>query len=278
MLRATLLILLLQFCINSSLTAQVSDSVLLEYELAFFNSESERERNAILLAKIDYHLNQSELSDQVFVEIERVKSKLLPREEQQRFYWNASLLYYVKAQHYRSIHFIDAYEKGADSSELNPSFKLLKFLTYAEYDTTLSNKLFDQLAQQDTLMNCLSCISDVASYELKHKKFRIVASYFIPGFGTMITGKPVKGFLSLSLNALSTLALIYTIQQQLWINTVGWGTNLIGKFYTGNIRLATKVIAEKEERKKKELAHQCELQIRSVLQRYPLNFRLGSTQ
>lgn len=278
MLRITILLLLLQFCTNSSLKAQISDSVLLNFEQAIFQSESDSLRNNILLTKIDYHLDQNQLSDQVFSDISRLKPKFLDRDERQRFYWNASILYYAFDQHYRAIHYIDAYEKGADSIELNTSFELLKFLSYSEYDTALANRLFEELMERDTLIACLTCISAVANYELKHKKFRIVASYFMPGIGTMITGKPVKGFLSLSLNVLSTFAIIYTIHQQLWINTVGWGTNLIGKFYTGNIRLATNVIAEKELRKKKELAHQCELQIRSILQRYPLNFKLSSTQ
>lgn len=273
MLRIITILLLLLACTSSS-RAQTSDSVLLQYEHSYFRAENDSTRNLILMDKINYHLLQENLSEQVYLELKRIKPKFLAHDEQLSFYWNASLLYYISSNHYRALHYIEEFESASRSPNLDTSFQLLKYFIYAEYDTTISNILFANLIESDTSMNCLACISDVANFELKHKKFQILASYFIPGVGTMSAGKPVKGIISLSLNVLSAFAIIYTIQHQLWINTFGWGTNLIGKFYTGNIRLATKVIAEKEMIKKKELAQTCELQIRLIMQRYPLAFTI----
>lgn len=277
MLRSNIILLLLLVC-TSSTFAQSSDSALLKFEHDYFRTENDTTRNLILVDKINYHLQQESISDQVYLELKRVKPKLLTSSQQLDFYWNASLLYYISSNHYRAVHYIEEFENVSASPDLDTSFQLLKYFIYAEYDTTISSQLFSSLTESDTSMNCLACISDVANFELKHKKFRIFASYFIPGIGTMSAGKPVKGLLSLSLNVLSVFAIVYTVQNQLWINTVGWGTNLIGKFYTGNIRLATKVIAEKELIKKKELAQVCELQIRSIMQRYPLAFKIRSNR
>ena len=275
MLRSNIILLLLLVCTSQSF-AQSSDSALLKFEHDYFRAENDTARNLILVDKINYHLQQESISDQIYLELKRVKPKLLTSSQQLDFYWNASLLYYISSNRYRAVHYIEEFENVSASPDLDTSFQLLKYFIYAEYDTTISSRLFSGLTESDTSMNCLACISDVANFELKHKKFRILASYFIPGIGTMSAGKPVKGFISLSLNVLSVFAIVYTLQNQLWINTVGWGTNLIGKFYTGNIRLATKVIAEKELIKKKELAHMCELQIRSIMQRYPLAFEIRS--
>ena len=272
MLRSITAALLLLAC-TSSTNAQSTDSVLLNYEYAYYHASDDSTRNSILVQKIDYHLQQSELSNQIYLELKRVKSKYLLREEKLRFYWNASVLYYAQANHYRAIHFVDAYESANANSSQDTSFQILKFLTYAEYDTTMAGQLFKSLVAMDSSAECLTCITEVANFELKHKKMRITASYFLPGIGTIVTGKPIKGILSLGLNVLSAAAMVYTIQHQLWVNTAAWGLNLFGKFYTGNIRLAMKVIDEKEMHKKKELATECELQIRSLLQRYPLGFR-----
>ena len=275
MLRINIILLLLLVCTSSSF-AQTSDSALLKFEQDYFRTKSDTARNLILVDKINYHLQQEDLSDQVYLELKRVQPKLLSSNERMDFYWNASLLYYISSNHYRALHYIEEFEKASISPDLDTSFQLLKYFIYAEYDTAISTQLFSSLTERDTSMKCLACISDVANFELKHKKFRILASYFIPGIGTMSAGKPVKGLISLSLNVLSVFAIVYTIQNQLWINTIGWGSNLIGKFYTGNIRLATKVIAEKEMIKKKELAQTCELQIRFIMQRYPLAFKIRS--
>lgn len=272
MLRNSIILLLLQFS-TSFLHAQTMDSVLLQYEYAYFLAENDSERNVIALNKLNHHLQQKEISDQIFIDLKRVKPALLTQDELLNFYWNSSLIYYVSNNHYQAVHYIAEYEDASRTSALDTSFLLLNYFIYAEYDTTASNLLFAQLVESDSSMNCLSCIPEVSNFELKHKKMRILASYFIPGVGTMSAGKPIKGILSLSLNVLSVFAIVYTIQNKLWINTFGWGTNLLGKFYTGNIRLATKVIAEKELSKKKELAQVCELQIRHIIQRYPLNFR-----
>ena len=271
MLRITTILLLL--CTSWSYS-QIEDSILLQYEYEYFHATTDDARNNTLVEKLNYHLNQPTISEQAFFDLKRINPNLLESDQKQVFFWNASLMYYITNNHYQAVHYIEECKEVIANPQEDTSFLLLQYFIYAEYDTSISNVLFSQLLKADTSFQCLTCVSEVSNFELKHKKMRILASYFIPGIGTMSAGKPVKGILSLSLNVLSAFAMVYTIQNQLWINTFGWGTNLIGKFYTGNIRLATKVIDQKEQDKKKELAHACELQLRTVFQHYPLNFKL----
>ena len=266
--RSIIVLVLLIIC--SEAKGQTITQQLLDLEYAFFEAESVEAKNDALIGKIDLYLMRSELNEQVLYEMRRVVHEALPLEERVRFYWNASLAFYLHRKSSRALHYLELYQSLDTTGSAGE--KMLEYLCYASVDREIAEKKFAELLVKDSSLTCLDCIEGVMDYELPLKQFRIVMSLFVPGFGTASAGKPVKGMLSLALNALTVMTIVYTVQQQLWVNTVSWGTNLLGKFYVGNIRLADKTIQDKELRKKKELAKDCELQINAVLQRYSLAF------
>lgn len=271
MLRNIFIAILALVCIKQT-NAQSLDSVLMELEYQYYVEQSDSIKSDIVLRKIDACLRQNAVSENLLIELSRVEIDYLSEEAKLDYLWNASLIYYLLDKPRRTIHYVRLYEKQ-DSTVNMPEMDLLKYLAYIESDLVKSDTLLNRMSRQDSTFSCLTCLRDVSTFELKHKNLRLVASYFIPGIGTAFTGKPLKGALSLTLSTLSVFAMIYTGQNQLWINTVGWSLNLFGKFYMGNVRLADRTIINREQYKKEKLAGECELQIREILNRYPLTFR-----
>lgn len=265
-----IIIALVTLAVCTNVYGQSMDQKLLDLEYAFYTAPSVEGQNSALIEKIDLYLSQTILSEEIQFEIQRVEHESLSADEKKRFLWNASLASYLLHRPSRSLHYLEFY-KGLEFTD-SLQVKMLEYLLYAELDRNIATGLYENLLQQDSTLKCLECIDEVLNYELPHKQFRLIASLFIPGVGTMSAGKPGKGLLSLALNTLTVMTIVYTVQQQLWVNTVSWGTNLMGKFYAGNIRLADKTIQEKEQLKKKELAIDCELQIKEVIRRYSLAF------
>ena len=53
----------------------------------------------------------------------------------------------------------------------------------------------------------------------------------------------------------------------------GWGSNLITKFYIGGLNLTEKTVLFREAYKKEKLATNCELQLKNILEKYPLKMK-----
>lgn len=261
------------FLCTNTVFSQLQSELLLAKEVAWFNADNDTVRTQLILDKINLHLQGDSISHQVLVELKRVDVDLISDSTKRSdLMWNASLINYSFGEIYQSIYYIREYEQLGHSA--NMEFKLLKYLIYEDYDTTISHQLYRELVEVDSSLRVLECLQDVKTYELKNKKLRIAMSYLIPGSGMISIGKPVKGLLSLSLNTASAFAIIYMIQNNLWVNSIGWGVNLVNKFYTGNIRLITNSIEEKEQEQKKELAISCQLLLEDLFDKYQLKYRV----
>lgn len=259
-------------CTNFGISQFEFSSKLVKLEKEYFDSKNEMVKNQILVKKVNEYILNNSISKEVLSEVKRINYSLLPAEEQTSFLWNASLISFLNRDTYYSLHFISKYTSS--SSDTSTECKLLKFLIYANYDTVISSRLIQELALVHSDFLCLDCLHKINNYELKNKRFIKNSSFFIPGLGMMLTGDIRKGTTSLAINTATVISIGWLFHARLFINMATWGSNLITKFYVGNNRLTTKLIAQKEAKNKKKLASTCELSTSSLLANYPLNFKL----
>jgi hypothetical protein len=267
--RLILLFILLNSTINC-LGQSIGDE-LLRLEMEYFNETNDSLRNNVLFHKMDRFLLESSPEEGLRREGRRINKSLLSHKQKEVLFWNLSLANYLSGETYQALHYLKMFEEF--SSEKDSAFLFLAYLSYLEYDTVIAESYLDKLQEIDQEFICLNCISEIDDFELKNKNLRLWLSCVLPGFGTASAGKPVKGVLSLGINVLSAVSVVYLIQNQLWLNNVLWGSNLAGKFYLGNIRLAEKTFKEKEGREKKKLAEICELHLYRLMLKYPLEYR-----
>lgn len=244
---------------------------LLQAEKQIFETRDSVQRNLLIHQKIKIYTDADSIGKPLMQEISRIDPKLLPDSLRTSFYWNAAIASFLNDETEQAIYYIDAYETTGSGASVG--FAVLKYITLLHYDTAEARKVYIQLAQLDPALHCLQCISEAEQFELRHQKLKQYLSFVIPGSGLMLNGNVGKGGLSLLLNAASVCAIVYMAQNQLIINAVGWGSNLVGKFYAGNIRLTEKMILEKEKGIKNKLALSCELKIIEVFDKYPLEFK-----
>lgn len=267
-------LLIIAISILISCTARSQDDLanrLLEAEKRVFRSHDSLERNRLILDKVSVYIDADSLGPGAMNEVLRVDPSLLDDSLQVAFYWNASIIAFLNRETYKALSYIDAYEaRRADSSV---SFLLLKYMNYVHYDTLIARDIYTRLTEADPSLRCLQCIAEAEQFELRHTRLKQYASMIVPGSGMIMNGNVGKGTISLLLNAATVAAIVYMAQHRLIINAIGWGTNLAGKFYSGNIRLTEKLITTKETGIKNRLGATCANEISHVLEKYPLNFR-----
>jgi TM2 domain-containing membrane protein YozV len=125
----------------------------------------------------------------------------------------------------------------------------------------------------DARFNSLQCLKDASAYSRKNENLYVIASAIVPGSGSMLNGYIGKGINSLLLNAASATGIALLVKHQLYINAVIWGGMVGLKFYVGNILLTKSLFERKEQLIKNQLANNCELIVKELLEDYPLNFR-----
>lgn len=265
-----ILTILANTCFSQSSDAYAMS--LLEAEMRLFHATDDTLRQALLLDKIRIYTTADSINPQLQREIKRVRPALLSDSVRSDFFWNAAIISTLNQETYQAIHYLKAYEKiqTADSSI---SFRVLQYLNYEKYDTLRSADMYASLIREDSALQCLRCIAEARNFELKGKKWIGISSMIIPGSGMFIMGHPVKGATALVLNAATVIAVVSMVRGGLYLNAIGWGANLFGKFYMGNVKLTAKLAGDREKRKKNKPAFACGLQIQKVLEKYPLTFR-----
>lgn len=265
----------------SIITASITDcfsqlptafaSQLLQVEKKIFQAENDSVRNALLIGKIELYIAADSINQRAMGEVKRVNPKLLNDAVRNTFLWNAALISFMNDETYYAMRYLEEYESR--SSDSSASFLLLKYLAYQNYDSIAANEVYLSLRAVDTNFQCLECIPELEAFELKHKKALSKSAAFLPGLGMILLGHPGKGIVSMALNAATVVAVVKLIQARLIINAIGWGVNLISKFYMGNVRLTERLIENKEMRQKNKLALACELKVENILVKYPLVFK-----
>ncbi|MBI1838187.1 MAG: hypothetical protein HYR91_13070 [Flavobacteriia bacterium] len=241
---------------------------LLELEEAYFQSDNDSLKNLILFEKTNIYIENNQITNELLNEIKRVNYKSLNDSLQYIFLWNASLSAYLLKDQYYTIHFLDLYETNFNSTK--KEFQLLKLLAYSDFDSSTVNTIIKIFPE----FNCLKCIENSNLYELKSKKTYTTLAFLIPGTGLIANQNYVKGLIALSINTLSFFSIRWLYLNRLYINMISWGGNFIGKFYFGNVVLTKKELRKKELKKQKKLTTECELQLKLILEKYPLMFQL----
>lgn len=186
-------------------------------------------------------------------------------------FWNASLIAYFNEDIFHALNYFDQYETIAKDTTLEND--LLKTVIYSRYNPVYSSELIQNLTRKSSKFQCLECLNEVEKYALKHKILKQRFSYFIPGMGLFLNGNGLKGTTSVLLNASAIIAIRWMFQNNVYLNMVGWGSNMVAKFYIGNINLTSKVLDKKEASNKSKKAMECSLLLSKILDEYPLNYK-----
>lgn len=241
---------------------------LLSFERRIFLA-TEQEKDLLLFQKLTYQLSQDIVDSTTLITANRIKYKHLPDSVRSRFLWNAALIAYFNSDKNLGLLYWKRYQKEESDSTTPTLF--LGYLLSHQLDTAQHNLLLSQLVQRDSAFLNYENLAN-ASYAVKAKKFKEVVSFIVPGTGLMLNGNVGKGALALGINSGIFFVLRYMIMHHAWINTALWGTNLIGKFYFGNVRLVQKEITKKEDRKKQKRTQKSALALSELLEKYPINF------
>ncbi len=247
------------------------ESRLMLLEKEYFISENDTVRNQILVSKIEFLLIDNVVSPRVLEEVKRVEYDFLEEKQQRDFLWNAALISYLNKDTYYALYFLDRYEE--ECNDVSTEKELLKLLIYVSYDTSKAQQIIDTISKIDKDLNCLNCLNYIQNVESKHQKFAEIISYIIPGSGMLLQGDLLKGSTTLALNTTVVLIIRWMFLQHQYLNMISWGTNLIQKFYLGNIRLTQRMIENKNNRIRKKAADSCQANLENILKQYPLEFK-----
>ncbi len=269
-------ILIISFCLISirRLHAQnaCKDS-LMQYEFVYFKNTNDSLKQGILIKKINYYLQHNNLDEAVLKEIKRVTIKSIPTARlKENFLWNAAVIAYLNSDINYARFYLAEFEAFKKDSSLE--FQLLSVFINKYDDTSSTGKQIRQLSLKDSLFTCLACFKEVATYSKKHLNFYLLSSTILPGSGSLMNGYAFKGLVSLALTAGSVYAVIRLLDYGLYVNAALWGSGLGLKFYTGNIKLTETLFYKSETRQKIKLASTCELNVKKVLEKYPISLRV----
>lgn len=273
MLRIIITVLLSQVFIKS-LTSQISfQDRLLELEYALFKSNSDSVQAQIRFEKTMVYVRNNSLSKEAFIEFKRTDYKLLVDSSlKSKFLWNGALVSFLNNETYQALFFMDKYEQATQDTSVEKQF--LHFLIQANYSQIEANNRIQKLVQSDTAFAQLTCILETQDYALKHKEFKKIMAYILPGSGLLLNGNYGKGITSMTLNTGTVFAVSWLLKQNLTFNAVAWGSNLIIKFYLGGINLTSKSIDNKEKSLQKKRANNCALLVNDLMTKYPLHYKL----
>ena len=270
----TLLCIQLQF-INYCYSQDSLTIQLLALEKDIFYSTSDTVKNSLMVQKMDLMMKNKSDNDLILKNCKRIDDQFIPDSvEKSRFLWNASVIAYLENDLYYALHAIKEYQIVSNDSSI--TCESLKFFIYSNYDTEKTKIIVSDLIKRDSIFEAYECYSNAQSYEVRQVQLKKALSYILPGSGMVVNGNWTKGLLSMSLNSASALAIYYLISNQLYINSLAWGSNLIMKFYVGNINLTEKLINQKQVYRQKKLAKKCELSINDCLLKYPINYKFSS--
>jgi len=229
------IIFILFTAISFTSKAKVNDSIvtkLIRLEQNYFLSIDEKEKTAIAFEKLNLKLLDSSFTDELSVEIERIEPEQLSNENKIKFYWNSTIVYYLKKEFFKSIYFIEKYNDMVDNKNINQL--LLYYLILTKIDAQKSKNILNELIiltnnsnvenrNNDSLFQCLSCLSEINQVKNLNKKFKLISSAIVPGSGLILNGNLLKGITATSANALSGYFIYYLINKENYINALGWG-------------------------------------------------------
>jgi hypothetical protein len=267
----TLIYILLQF-INSGYTQDTLSSNLLKFEKAIYYATSDTSSNRVLVEKMNFLIENKVDNKQILANSKRINRHLITsQDEKSRFLWNSCVAAYLENDLYYSLHCMKEYQLVTGDSSVE--CESLRFFIYTNYDKAETEQIISNLIQRDSIFLAFKEYHNAQLYEVNYRGLKKIMAYVVPGAGMMLNGNFLKGFISLALNSASVSAIYYLVSRSMYINSIAWGSNLILKFYLGNVNLTDKLIEAKQGSKRKKLAKKCELSINECLIKYPIDYR-----
>lgn len=241
-------------------------STLLQFEKRIYLAEKSS-RDLIILEKIEYLLQSDSIKGQLLSEVRRINYSTLPDSLRDDALWNASLISYLNSDLELSYFYWSKYNLLTEDTCVQS--RILGYLSSLHRDEKVNRMLFETLVSQSSLFIEFDQEID-RSVKVKGGVFKKVSAFLVPGSGLIMNGNVGKGLLSMGINTGTVLLIRYLIVNNAWVNTVLWGSNLIGKFYLGGYRLTDKEIENKENTKMKKRADKSALILEKILSDYPL--------
>src|SRR3989338_8492688 len=171
---------------------------LLSIEKEIFLCNDDKQTSKLNLQKLDIYIEHKDFSYAAFNEARRINYKLvIDSIEQRRFLWNASLIAKLNGEFSAGLHYYELYQQNYPDSSIEAN--LLAIMLNSQYDTSYIRERIHYLTGIDSRFQCLTCIIDVISFEIRNKNIYVVASAIVPGLGTALSGNIFKGFNSLAL-------------------------------------------------------------------------------
>lgn len=255
--------------------AQQEDMVssLLAIEKEIYFTKNDTTKNHLVLDKVEVYFKNDSINADLLKEIKRVNRDLfLDSISLCNFLWNASLVAHVCSDYNNSKKYLnDYFIQSKDSSN---EFILLSILVFHEHDTERVENLIKTAQKRDTSFSHLECLNTLEKKSaLKGKRLMVFSSYLIPGMGTAISGRPIKGIVSLLVTGSLGAATFYLAASGLYLNAAFISFPWFYKIYHGQTRLTRKVILDKESKRKHEFSIKCEKQLAVLLDKYPIKFK-----
>jgi len=270
MLRSIIILVLAINCIEFGFGQTEQEKQLLAVELEYFYATSDSLRTRCVVKKMNLFFSENQVNDRLFVEIQRLDNRWVLEEEKANVYWNICLASYLLDEPY---YFLKYANRLKDLEGSSTQIELLDFLMQANKSESNAELQLANLVEKDSVFCDLNTLISASFYEYRFNDVARISSFIVPGTGLFVVKNPLKGLTSMGLNTASFFAIRYLVQNNLYINTVGWGVNLIQRFYLGGMSLTEKMIAQNEKKQKAHLAVEAENALLKVLEVYPLEFR-----
>ena len=263
------IIIYLAVIINFSVFSQNIEK-LVDFEKHYIRAQNDTVKNQILLEKFNYYIVNQNYGDEVFNLGKRIDITYLSKNiHYSNYLWNMALLGYIHEELNFAKSYVSLYAN--QSKDTSVYIRLINLLIYKN-DNQMFEKTMVDLVKYDSIFNQLKCLNFTNdNKELSNKYVRY--SKIIPGLGTFLTGEKKKGMVSFFITGLTTLSVLELVKHQLYFNAIGFTLVYWLKFYQGNVYLTKDIIEKKEKEKENDSINSCEVVLRKILLKYPLNFK-----
>ena len=245
-------------------------STLVKYEMQYLVAKNDTAKNNILIEKFNFCLKNQSIDSTTLKLGKRINYQLINNKESRHNYlWNMTLLALSNNELNYAINYESNYVNESKDTSIN--IQLLKFFIYKD-NKDLRKRFINNLTQFDTIFHGLNCL-DALLKENKESNKLVKYSKIIPGLGTYLLGNKIKGITSFALTGASSYAVFGLLRHNLYFNAIGFSLVYWLKFYQGNSLLTEEIIHDNLNKKRNDLANDCEAVFNKILSTYPLDFR-----
>ncbi len=268
------IIIILLVCTNSIIAQNKNLNDLLFWEYKIF--ENPQQKDSLLLYQINklniYILNKKFNADLIneFKGINwlEIKDSLT----QMKYLQNLAIVHFLNNEPDYAYYYFDQYIKISNDTSLKSLTHLTIFSAQQDSSTFYQN--LNKLNITDSKKwKQFENLYLIHHQKYDYKKKYLIASYILPGLGTLLLGDVFNGIGSLTFNTLSIYATYLLSMQHLYIGAVGWGILLIPRFYGGNIELTQKTIDNKFKKKLNQMSLKNESFLKEIFNTYPVEIK-----